>query len=158
MDRQNQELAEGAAVVQAGRDVVIHQGISPQQMSEIMIGMAKMLTAFQQEAADLAEARMKAFQARILERFAQPAQANPEAFRDPDFQYLLGDAQEAVARSGDEAVRDTLVDIIARRSMETRRSRLAITLNEAATRAANLTLNEFAALSLIYILRYTANR
>src|SRR5207247_819217 len=75
-----------------------------------------------------------------------------------DFQYLLNDAQEAFARSGDEAVRDTLIDIITRRSLETTRNRLAITLNDAATKAANLTVNEFAALSLAYVLRYTVHQ
>jgi hypothetical protein len=155
MSRQDQNVEAGGTALQAGRDVVVHHGISAEQMSEIMVAMAKQLSAFQSEALEKANARIDDFQQEVLKRFAQPGKANPDAFRDPDFQYLLGDAQEAVARSGDDAVRDTLVDIIARRSMETTRNRLAITLNEAATKAANLTANEFSTLSLTYLLRYT---
>jgi hypothetical protein len=76
-------------------------------------------------------------------------------FKDPDFQFMLGDAQKAAARSDDAAIRETLVDIVARRSMETARTRLALTLNDAAIRAANLTADEYAALSLVYVSRYT---
>ena len=92
-----------------------------------------------------------------MKTFAQPGRGNPEAFRDPDFQYMLNDAQTAYARSGDEVVKDTLVDIIARRSLETERSRLAVTLNDAATKVPLLTTNEFAELSLVYVLRHTQN-
>jgi len=155
MTRQDQSVDTGGTAYQAGRDVVIQQGISPAQMTEIMLAMAKQLSVFQEQARQIADERIGAFQEQILKRFAEPNRANPDAFRDPDFQYLLGDAQEAAARSGDEAIRDTLVDIIARRSLEVTRNRLAITLNDAATRAANLTTNEFSALSLVYLLRYT---
>jgi hypothetical protein len=127
MTKQDQDVEAGGSAIQAGRDVVIHQGVSPEQMASIMGAMAKQLSAFHNEALQLTNARMDFFQKEILKRFAQPGRANPDAFRDPDFQYLLGDAQEAVARSGDEAVRDTLVDIVARRSLEPTRSRLLST-------------------------------
>jgi hypothetical protein len=126
-------------------------------MSEIMVTIATTAATFTREALDIANGRINDFREEILKRFAEPEKANPEAFKDPDFQYLLRDAQDAIARSGDEAVRDTLVDIIARRSMEKTRSRLAITLNDAATKAVNLTHNEFSTLSLAYLLRYTVD-
>jgi hypothetical protein len=91
----------------------------------------------------------------MLELFTQKERANPEAFRDPDFQRMFNDAQEAYVRSGDDVVRENLVDLIARRSLEKQRSRLSITLNDAATRAAFLTANEFATLSLTYLVRHT---
>jgi hypothetical protein len=157
MSRQDQTVESEGIAVQAGRDVVVHQGMSPQQMSEIMVAIAKQLSIYHDEARQIADQRFASFQEELLKRFTDPKQANPDAFRDPDFQYLIGDAQEAFARSGDEAVRDTLIDIIARRSLEKTRNRLAITLNDAATKAANLTENEFAALSLSYLVRYTVN-
>lgn len=153
--RQDQSADSGAIAIQAGGSVTVRQGMSSEQMSEIMIAMAKQLSIYHDEARETADRRFASFRDEILSRFARPGEANPDAFREPDFQYLLNDAQEAFARSGDEAVRDTLLDIIARRSLETTRNRLAITLNDAATKAANLTVNEFAALSLVYITRYT---
>jgi hypothetical protein len=158
MSRQDQNVEAGGTALQATGDIVIQQGMSPQQMSEIMMAIAKQLSVYHAEAGQIADQRFASFQEEMIKRFTDPNKANPDAFRDPDFQYLIGDAQEAFARSGDEAVRDTLIDIIARRSLEKTRNRLAITLNDAATKAANLTENEFAALSLIYLVRYTVHQ
>lgn len=157
MSRQDQNVETGGTAIQAVGDVVIYQGMSPEQMFEIMRAIAKQASIYHAEGQKIAEMRFASFQEEMLKRFADPTKANPDAFRDPDFQYLLSDAQEAFARSGDEAVRDTLIDIIARRSLEKTRNRLALTLNDAATKAANLTENEFAALSLIYLVRHTVN-
>jgi hypothetical protein len=90
-----------------------------------------------------------------LERFADPSKANPDAFRDPDFQVMLNQAQTEYGRSGDDSLRAALVDIVARRSLEKGRTRLALALNEAAVRASNLTDAEFAALAICYFFRYT---
>lgn len=151
MTDQDQRVTEGSTALQAARDiVVVHQGISPDKMSEILVSMATQLSLYRDEAMQVVNARMDSFRDEILKRFAEEGQANSAAFRDPDFQYLIGEAQNAYARSGDEAVRDTLVDIIARRSLETGRTRLALTLNDAATKAPFLTAEEFAALSLVY--------
>ena len=157
MARQEQQVDPGGRAIQAGRDVVIHSGMSPDDMAEIMVAMAKQLSIYQADAMRTVEERLKEFQSEVVKRFIEPDQANSEAFRDPDFQYLIAEAQEAYARSGDAAVRGTLIDIIARRSLEKERNRMSITLNEAATKAALLTANEFAAMSLAYLVKYTLN-
>jgi hypothetical protein len=157
-DKQDQRVDSGGQAVQAGRDIIIHKGMSPTEMSEIMIAMAKQLSAFSDDAEKRIEARLQDFRADILKEFARSdGKSDPDAFRDPDFQYLLIDAQKAYARSGDGALRGTLVDIIKRRSLEKEHNRIAITLDEAATKAPAMTGNEFAALSLVYIVRYTIN-
>jgi hypothetical protein len=157
MSQQDQRIGDRATGVQAGRDVIVQSAMSPEQMTEIMVGLAKQLAFYQLDAQQAVEDRLTLFREEMLKKFTRPEQGNPEAFRDPDFQYLLNDAQTAYARSGDEVVRDTLVDIIARRSLETGRSRIAVTLNDAATKAPLLTTNEFAELSLVYTVRYTQN-
>jgi hypothetical protein len=158
MNRQAQRIEEGGEAYQAGRDVTVHRGMSSEQMTEIMVGLARQLAFYQLDAQQTVEDRLTSFREEMLKMFAQPGRGNSEAFRDPDFQYLLNDAQTAYARSGDEVVKDTLVDIIARRSLETERSRLAVTLNDAATKIPLLTTNEFAELSLVYVLKHTQNR
>lgn len=158
MNDQDQRLAASATGLQAGRDNNIVIGISPEQMSEIMLTVARTTSLYAREALAIAEDRMEQFRLEVLKQFADPKKADPEAFRDPDFVRVVGDAQEAVARSGEEVVRDTLVDIIARRSLEKTRTRLSITLGEAAAVAGKLTENEFAALSLVYVMRYTLYR
>jgi|SRR5579872_2917859 len=159
MSRQIQDVDAGGLAIQSGQNtsVVIHSGVSPDQMSEIMVAIGKTVATFTDAAFDKTQRELNTFREEVLKRFAQPGEANPEAFKDPDFQYMLNDAQKAVARAGDPAVRDTLVDLIARRSLETNRTRLAINLAEAATKVANLTRDEFAALSLSYLVRYTIN-
>jgi hypothetical protein len=153
---QRQQIGEGGQAIQAGRDVIVNQSMSPNHMMEIMTAMAKQLSIFREDAMKIVNERIDSFQQEVLEKFTEPGKANPEAFRDPDFQYLLAEAQNEFARSGDESVRDVLVDIVARRSLEKTRNRLAITLNDAATRAPLLTINEFAALSLCFMIRYSS--
>lgn len=157
MTKQDQKVEAGGQAIQAARDVIITKtaAMSPEQMMEIMAAMAKQLAAFTEEANRTLDERLHSFRDEVLKRFSNHETSNPESFKDPDFQFVLRDAQEAYARSGDEAVRDTLVDIVARRSMETNRDRLAMALNDAAKKAPSLTKNEFAELSLCYILRYT---
>ncbi len=154
MNKQDQRVGEGAAAYQAGRDVIVNTGMSPEQMTEIMMGLARQLAFYQLDAQQTVEDRLTSFREEMLKTFAQPGRGNPEAFRDPDFQYMLNDAQTAYVRSGDEVVKGTLVDIIARRSLETERSRIAVTLNDAATKVPLLTTNEFAELSLVYVGNY----
>lgn len=104
---------------------------------------------------NLVDARLRDFQNNVLDRFFKDGHANPEAFSDPDFLHVIRSSQVTFARSGDNQVRDTLIDLIARRSQETGRTRLSLSLNEAVEKAARLTANEFAELSLAYLLRMT---
>ncbi len=155
MNKQAQEAREGAVAVQGGRDVTINQGVSPEQMKEIMTAIAVHVREMVVYGQEIAEKRLRDLEAKVLERFASDAAARPDAFKDPDFQHMLSKAQNAYARSGDEGLRDTLVDLIARRSKETERNRLALSLNEAVETSAVLTQNEFAELAIVYLLKYT---
>ena len=109
-------------------------------------------------AREIVDERMADFEQRLVQRFEDPAQANAEAFKDPDFQYLLTRAQHAYARNGEAEMADTLVDIIAERSKISERNRLMMALNSAVETAAVLTPNEFSELSLCFLLRYTARK
>ena len=93
----------------------------------------------------------------LLERFTPSGDGDPNAFEDPDFQFLVGSAQRASGRCGDEQVIDNLVGLISERSREKNRGRLALALNEAVEIAPTLTPNEFAALSLAFLLKHTRN-
>ena len=152
---QRQQADNGALAVQSGRDTIVQVGLNAEQMQAIISELARQIPALAAVAREVADARLHAFEERILEKFANSKKANSNAFKDPDFQYLLTRAQHAFARSGDDATRDTLVDLIAKRSLETQRSRLSLTLNEAVEKSAVLTKNEFAELSLCYLLRQT---
>jgi hypothetical protein len=128
MTNQEQSAADGAQAIQAGRDVTIHNGVSVEQMSEILLYLTKSLSFYHQEALEKVESRLSSFKDELIKVFALGDKVNPEAFRDPDFQYLLKDAQNAFARSGEESLRDTLIDIISRRSLQKSGTRVSITL------------------------------
>src|SRR4051812_325115 len=110
MTKQDQKVETGGQAIQAARDVIITKNavMRPEQMMEIMAAMAKQLAAFSEEANRTMDERLRSFREEVLKRFANQNTSNSEAFKDPDFQFVLQDAQEAYARSGDEAVRDTL--------------------------------------------------
>ncbi|MDR6904266.1 LPO_1073/Vpar_1526 family protein [Rhizobium miluonense] len=147
------KAGENAVVVVSAGDTNI--GVSKEDMKSIVETLADQMPKFAAMASAIVDQRLKDFETKIMERFETGQDANPEAFADPDFQYLIGRSQHAYARSGDELTADVLVDLIAQRSMQTARTRLALSLNEAVEKSAYLTENEFAELSLCYIARYT---
>src|SRR5262245_12723772 len=154
MSSQRQETGSGAVAIQSGGNTTIHHGIDATQMREIIKALAEQLLipGYVQMAKEVVEARLVEFEARVLARFATDKATSPDAFADPDFQAVVTQAQRAHARSGDAEVRDVLVDLIARRSAQRDRSRLSLTLNQAIGKSAELTHEEFAALSFVYVL------
>ena len=77
-----------------------------------------------------------------------------EAFRDPDFQNSVFEAQKAYARNGNEELKQTLIDLISQRSKQTERNRLMLTLNDAINEAASMTEEDLAILSLLFLLQH----
>lgn len=156
MTRQSQDASDGALAVQSGRDTNI-QGITTEQMRHIIESLAAQLPAYAALAREIVDARLVDLEDRLMLRMAEKSDERTQSFRDPDFLYLVNRAQSAYARSGDETVRDTLVDLIDNRSKQTERNRLTLSLNEAVETASVLTRNEFAALSLCFLLKNTRN-
>jgi hypothetical protein len=157
VSEQRQRAAAQSIAIQSGGDTIITQGITARDMREIFGNLATLIPVFTAIAREIANERLGDLEQRLIERFSDPNRANAEAFKDPDFQYLLTRVQQAYARSGDEAVRDILIDLIASRSKETTRTRLSLTLNDAVEKATVLTKNEFAELSLCYLIRHTVS-
>jgi hypothetical protein len=89
MFEQDQQVGNGAVAIQAKGDVTITYGMTPDQMTQIMVGLAKQLALYQSDAEAKVEERLAHFRKEILQEFADPERASTEAFRDPDFQYLL---------------------------------------------------------------------
>lgn len=152
---QTQSAAENSYAIQSGGDTTVNTGVSPEQMTQLMhsiVDAAKQNLAL---ADDLIVERLKHFEERIYQQFAEDKTARMEAFREPDFKYVLMKSCEQYARFGDEFVCDALVGLIVRRSKETKHGRLSLSLNDALQTAGLLTKNEFAELSMSFLLRYT---
>jgi len=158
MTDQRQKAGEKSLVVQSGGDTHINLGVTAEDMRQILGALgATQIEAATAAAREEVRIRIDEIGRRIVEIFSQGGRGNPAAFNDPDFQYLLTRAQHAFARSGDDRVADTIIDVIAERSKLTKRDRLMMTLNDAVETAATLTRAEFAVLSLVFLLKRTIN-
>ncbi len=156
MTDQNQKASGDGVVVQSGRDTNINHGLSPQDLKTILDALAGLANQYTAIAKDIFNERIEYLIGRIYHRFTE-SDANRDAFKDPDFQCTVDDALRAHGRSGDSVVADILVGLIASRSKETTRGRLALTLNQAVQKSAQLTRNEFAELSLIMLFKHFVN-
>ena len=157
MTDQEQKVGKNAVAIQSARDTVIQSGITPDDMRKILSALSEQLPTYAAVAREIVDARMADFEQRILSRFAESDSVNPEAFKDPDFQYLLTRAQHAYARRGDQEIGDLLVSMIAERSKLEKPDRLSMSLNSAIEVAATLTENEFAELTICFLLKHTIN-
>lgn len=158
MTRQSQTGGDYSTNVQgAGPVTIVHAGLSIEDAKEIALGLARpefeRLTG-QATATACARAEEMVVE-RLLPRLRELNPAGIETFADPDVQYALMAAQRTYARTGDQDVADVLVDILVDRTRETERNVLQLSLNESLEVAAKLTADQFAALSLIWLIGYT---
>jgi hypothetical protein len=154
---QKQESSKGAVAIQSGHDTIIQQGLSPEQMKLVLESLAAQLTSYTAVARQVVDERLAEFEKRVVDRFSTVPASTRQAFADPDFQYAITRAQHAYARSGDSATLEALIGVIDQRAGRSDRSRLSLTLDAAMETVADLTANEFAELSLCFILRYSKN-
>lgn len=156
MTKQDQRVGENAEAYQAGNNLVVNNGLSTEQVSEIMIQLGTQLGAYFSQAEKTAEARIDSLRLKILEEFSKStSDAKSEAFLDPDYQFVVRGAQTSFARSGDEWLKGELVRLLAVRSMQDSGSRKAMILNEAIGIAGNLTREEYAGLAVCFIIKQT---
>ena len=155
MTRQSQAASDNAVAVQALGDVTISQGIAPAEVTEMLGAIARLTAASFPAFQEQINARFVLFEQKLEAKFQDNKHASTQAFNDPDFHAALRIAYTGHARNPDIDVTDTLVELIARRSLEDKRSRLSLSLNGAIERASRLTKNEFAALSLVFIMTRT---
>lgn len=98
-----------------------------------------------QRAAELHEALILKFQEKEI--------ADLEAFKQPEKQFALIDAQRAIALSGDEGLRGMLVDALVTIAGEPERSLKSIVLQEAIKVMPTLTRTQIGAIALCFIVR-----
>lgn len=150
---QKQNTAKDSIAIQSGGDTNINNGLSANQMREIMECIADQLPRYAAIAASVVEERLKTFEEKIVQRFDKDPSTENRAFEDPDFQFLLLEAQKSFSRSGDENTAEILVDLISQRSKESSRTRRALNINKAVEVASQLTENEIAELAVIFCFR-----
>ena len=151
MARQDQSV-EGGTAYQAQGNLTVTHGMDADQMAAVMIAMAKHLQVYFAEAEAKLEERLIDFRKAVLEEFAKPEnEAATEAFKDPDFQFVLNDAQRVFARDGTSDLRDDLVRLLVQRSQLDGKDRLAKILNHSIELAGSFSKHEYAALAINFL-------
>lgn len=154
-DNQKQSVDDDGVAIQSGRDT--NFGVSPEQMQAIIEAIGDQIPKFAAIAKEIADQRLEYFEKIILEKFEKrmaEGEANANSFQDPDFQYLIGQAQHAYARSGDADLGDLLGDLIAERSKFPTQSLRSLSLNAAVETTPKLSYLQINQLTYIFILRY----
>lgn len=157
MTRKAQEQSGGdrSTNLQAGRDVHLH-GLTLDDARQVALDVFK---ANAIELAGVAQAVAVSRAEEITNEFldklnaTQPEQI--EALADPDMQSVLFDAQKEYARSGEEDLKQALVDLLAARAEQTDRDLRTLALNEAIASAPKLTERQRRAAAWVFYLRYT---
>lgn len=158
MARQDQSV-EGGEAYQSYGNLTVNRGMSADQMTELMFAMGKQLQVHFAEAEAKLEERLNSFRTAVLEEFAKPEnESNTEAFKDPDFQFVLNDAQKVFVRDGSAELRDDLVKLLVQRSQLDGSDRVAKILNHSIELAGSFSSNEYAALAINFLLTSTELR
>jgi hypothetical protein len=151
---QEQNVSDGSTAIQAGGNVTI--GLTYAEARNVALDVFR---ANFYELAGVAKEIATARAEEITEAFlSKLQQENPNGFKksdDPDFQYALFTVQKEYARNGDKELGNLLVDLLVDRSKQEQRDILQIVLNESLNTAPKLTESQLAALSIIFLFRYT---
>jgi hypothetical protein len=154
---QEQNVAEGSTVIQAGGNVTI-TGLTYAEVKDVALDVFKAnFYKLAGVAEEIASARAEAITEAFLSKLQQE---HPDGFRqsdNPDFQYALFTVQKEYARNGDKELGDLLVDLLVDRSKQEQRDILQIVLNESLITAPKLTESQLAVLAMIFLFRYTQN-
>jgi hypothetical protein len=154
MAGQEQVAGEGSQQFQARRDMsVTVLGVSAADVVEIthaeLSRVRDELTLKVDAARSIADARLEAFERRILDAFAEKAELR-EAFADPDFQFSLRDASRAAVSNDDQHTEDLLVDLLKNRAEQGNHARVRLATSRAVQAADKLSLEALKGLTAVW--------
>lgn len=144
-----QHVSKDGTAIASGRDTNL--GYSAEQ---VMDAIAKHIPVFGAIAREIVDAKNAEFKEQVFKKIADN-EAKIEAFGDPGFIDALRVAQNGFAKTNDLDVGETLINLIARRSKEEKRTRQSLTLEQCLQIASELTVDEFSELALCFLFRYT---
>ncbi|WP_050749465.1 LPO_1073/Vpar_1526 family protein [Thermoanaerobacter italicus] len=108
-----------------------------------------------EQAMQLAKARANELMDYFLSELQKRAPHALPSVLDPDMQFVLYTSLREYARAGDKDLGQLLVDILVDRAKNNERTLMQIVLNESLSVVPKLTIEQFDALSLIFLIKYT---
>lgn len=158
MSKQKQKGGKDSTNIQA-ENVTINQGLSVADVKNIALDLFQTnFLELSKNASEIAGKRAEEITNEFLKKLQEQ---NPDGLgqaEDPDFQYSLFTVQKEYARNGDKELGDLLVDLLIDRSKHQSRDILQIVLNESLSVAPKLTADQLAALSVIFVVRYSVHK
>jgi len=157
MTKQVQKGGDHSTNVQAEK-VQINMGVTISDVRQIARDIFKAnFLSLSKQAKEVAKTRAEEITDKFLMELKKQNEDGIKNAQDPDFQYAMFTIQKEYAKTGDKELGDLLVDILVDRTKQEGRSILQIVLNESLSVAPKLTNDQLAALSVIFMLRYTIN-
>lgn len=155
MTKQSQKGGDDSINVQAEQITVHHHGVTVADVREIASDVFRSnFCKLSGQAAHLARQRAEEITEKFLTKLVEENSTALEQVQDPDFQYALYIVQKEYARKGDKELGDLLVDLLVDRTKEKSRSLKQIVLSESLAVVPKLTVDQLAALSVIFMIRY----
>jgi len=151
--KQVQKSGDSSVNIQAGQITV---GLTYEDAKAIFLDLFKSnFYQLSDIAKDTAQKRAEEITNKFLEELIKKNSQGLKNAREPDFQYALFTVQKEYARTGDKELGDILVDILVDRTKQVNRNLEQIVLNESLQTAPKLTSNQYAALSVLFVLVHT---
>lgn len=153
-DHQTQKAGDDSKQFQAGRDVIVVQGVTAAEAADIAraegMRVGNELTSTAREVAD---ARIGAFIGRLIDLFKEQPSLF-QAFADPDFQFSLRDAGRAAASSESEFTEDLLLNLLSSRASEENEDRVRLATDLAIRVAGKISSAVLAGLTADWAVNY----
>jgi hypothetical protein len=157
MTDQTQKAGDNSTNIQAS-SITVHQGISIDEARRLALDVFRAnFFELAGEAKNIARRRAEEVTEDFLKKLQEQHADGLKQAQEPDFQHALFTVQKEYARCGDKALGDLLVDLLVDRTKHPSRSILQIVLNESLVVAPKLTQDQLAALSMIFLFKYTIN-
>lgn len=154
IDSQKQEAAAGSTAYQSKGNLTVNNGATPDQIAEIIGAITKQLSYFTAEARSIADERCQQLRQEILEEMSKPEFSDrSQAFRDPDFQYVLSSALNEFARKGDDDLKKELVSLLLERAKTDSSSRIGLVLNQSILTTSKLTEEDKSVLIALFVIK-----
>ena len=152
LNKDQEQIAGGGAVaMQAGRDIVLHNGPSLSDITNLCDFLWKSnFPVLQEEARRTAENNVLAFAAELNRKLEElQDKIDTAKFGDPDVQATINDAVKASARKGDSANPTILASLISERVSTSTDDYMSIVFSESVQVVPRLTPAQISLLSLV---------
>lgn len=155
----HQQASTGGTNILAmhGSTTVVHVGVSATEARQIAADLFQAnMPVLAGIARETAQQRAREMTDEFLTKLQEMQPHAIQSLADPDMQAALLEAQKGAARSNRSHLPRVLVDLLVDRAASTSEF-MNIVLNEAIAAAPKLTVDQFDALSVIFVARYTRN-